>query len=131
MDPVESESRARAFFDDFVDAFRSFNGAAIAERYLSPYLAFHAPGAAQVFLSAAETGAYFQGVVDEYHAQGARSCRYAGLSVTPMGGHCILAAVTWELVADDQSVVSAWRESYNLCWVDRRFMVYVSNDHAP
>ena len=130
MSSLQTESCARAFFEEFVDAFRSFNGTTIAERYLAPYLAFHTDGSAQVFMSSAETGAYFQRIVDEYHARGCRSCRYKDLAVVPLGKSCALGTVTWELLAEDLSVVSAWRESYNLCLVEGRFMVFTSTDHA-
>lgn len=130
MSGPQLESLARTFFDDFVEAFRSFDGQIIAQRYLSPYLAFHAPGACDVFMSAAETAAYFQRILDGYHAQGCRSCRYGDLVVVPLGRDSVLATVTWELLAADQSVVVAWRESYNLCRVDNRLMVFASTDHA-
>lgn len=130
MSPLQTESHARAFFDAFVEAFRSFNGATIAERYLVPYLAFHTYGSAQVFMSSNETGLYFQQIVDEDHASGCRSCRYKDMAVVPLGNGCALGTVTWELLAEDLSVVGAWRESYNLCLVEGRFMVFTSTDHA-
>ncbi len=130
MTSAETEGRARAFFNDFVDAFGSFNGSLIADRYLAPYLAFHAHGSVQVFMAGTETGAYFQGIVDDYHAQGCRSCRYKDLNVVSLGKDCALGTVTWELLSEDSSVVGTWRESYNLCLVDGRFMVFTSTDHA-
>jgi hypothetical protein len=129
MSSLEVESRARAFFDEFVEAFRSFNGNTIAERYLTPYLAFHTYGSAQVFMSSAEVASYFQRIVDEYHAKGCRLCRYKDLAVVPLGKECALSTVTWEILAEDLSVISAWRESYNLCLVEGRFLVFTSTDH--
>ncbi|MBM7060055.1 hypothetical protein JQX08_04990 [Pseudomonas sp. UL073] len=129
VNPTELERRARTFFDDFVEAFRSFDGDIIAARYLTPYLAFHRYGAVQVFTSRAEVAAYFQRIVDEYHAQGCRLCRYHDLAVVALGKDCALATVTWELLAADHSVLSAWRESYNLCWAEGRFLVFTSTDH--
>lgn len=130
MSYPELESRVRAFFDEFVEAFRSFNGNTIAQRYLVPYLAFHNHSSARVFLSSAETGEYFQRIIDEYHAKGCRLCRYENLAVVPIGKECALATVTWELLAENQGVISAWQESYNLCLVEGRFMVFTSTDHA-
>ncbi len=124
------EDNARRFFDDFVEAFRSFNGEVITERYLAPYLAFHTYGAVQVFASTADIAAYFQRIVSKYYAQGCRSCRYRELAVVPLGKECALATVTWELLAQDLSVIRVWRESYNLCLVDGHFMVFTSTDHA-
>jgi hypothetical protein len=123
-------AHARTFFDEFVKAFRSFDGKQIAQRYLCPYLAFHTAQSTQVFMSAEETASYFQKIVDEYYANGCRACRYKDMSVLPLGNECAIGMVTWELLAEDQSVVSAWRESYNLCLVEGRFMVFASTDHA-
>ena len=130
MSPSEAEAHARAFFDEFVDAFLSFDGKTIGRRYLSPYLAFHSASSAQVFMSAEETASYFQKIVDEYYARGCRACRYKDLSVAQLGSDCAVGTVTWELVAEGGSVISAWRESYNLCLVESRFMVFTSTDHA-
>lgn len=129
MSLSETENQARVFFDEFVEAFRSFNGSTIAERFFVPYLAFHAHGSAQVFMSRAEAGSYFQGIVDDYHAKGCRSCRYKDLTVVPLGRDCAIGTVTWELLAEDLSIVSAWRESYNLCSVEDRFVAFTSTDH--
>jgi len=130
MSPEEVEAQVRTFFDEFVEAFRSFDGKTIARRYLTPYLAFHTAESTQVFLSADETASYFQRIVDEYYAKGCRACRYKDTSVSALGSECAIGTVTWELLAEDRSVISAWRESYNLCLVEGRFMVFASTDHA-
>jgi hypothetical protein len=124
------DGRIRQFFDEFVEAFRTFDGSVIALRYLSPYLAFHAPGSVEVFATHADVAAYFQRIVTDYHGRGCRACRYEDVAVVPLGRDCVLATVTWELLAEDLSVVSVWRESYNLCVVDGRFRVFASTDHA-
>ena len=130
MSASEIEDRARAFFDEFVEAFRSFDGKTIAKRCLAPYLAFHTRGSVQVFMSTEETASYFQRIVDDYFVKGCRACRYRDMTVTPLGKECALGTVTWELLAEDSAVVSAWRESYNLCLAEGRFMVFASTDHA-
>lgn len=124
------EPLARRFFDDFVEAFGSFDGATIAARYHAPYLAFHAAGSADVLATSAGIAAYFQRVVDAYHARGCRSCRYADLVVTSLGPDAAVATVTWELLDGGGESLGRWRESYNLCVVGDRFKVYASTDHA-
>ena len=131
MAPRIAEADARTFFDTFAEDFRTFDGALIAQRYLAPYLAFHSPTSIQVFTSQAEIAGYFQEVLDGYHAQGCRSCRYSELVTHPLGEGCVVATVTWALLAEDLSVVSAWRESYNLCLVGARLKVFASTDHPP
>ncbi|CAN7564337.1 hypothetical protein [Rhizobacter sp. LjRoot28] len=124
------DSLARRFFDDFVEAFGSFDGATIAARYHAPYLAFHAAGSADVFATSAEIAAYFRRVVDAYYARGCRSCRYEDLRVTPLGAHAAVATVQWELLDADGGSCGSWRESYNLCRVGDRLKAYCSTDHA-
>lgn len=131
MNDLRLETYAQKFFDEFVEAFCTFDGTAIGELYLVPYLAFHTHRSADVFLSSADTAAYFQCMVNGYRAKGCRSCRYYGLGVIPLGQECALATVSWELLAEDLSILVAWRESYNLCLVEDRFHVFASTDHSP
>jgi hypothetical protein len=123
------ERNVSRFFDEFVEAFRTFDGATIAQRYQVPYLAFHGTEPADVFTSAVEVAGYFQRIVVDYYAKGVRSCRYDDLAIVPMGRECVLATVTWHLLCDDGRTPSTWRESYNLHQVDDRFMVFASTDH--
>ncbi|MEO4046009.1 hypothetical protein AAFN46_02815 [Pseudomonas sp. CAU 1711] len=124
-----SQELARRFFDEFVEAFACFDGALVAQRYLSPYLAFHSPEELRVFASAADIAVYFQGILDDYRARGCRACRYRDLHVTALGADCALASVTWELLDAAGGVIAAWRESYNLCRVEGRYRVFASTDH--
>jgi len=125
-----SQDRVRLFFDEFVEAFASFDGARVAQRYLSPYLAFSGPDAVRAFASAEEITAYFQGILDAYRAQGCQRCRYLDLEVLALGADCVLGSVTWELLAADGQVIAAWRESYNLCRVGKGYRIFASTDHA-
>ena len=127
---LELASATSRFFDEFVEAFRSFDGKTIAQRYRAPYLAFHGRGVSDVFLSNEDTAEYFQTIVNAYHARGCRSCRYTRLEVAPLGNECALASVTWELLAQNETELGTWRESYNLCLVEGRFYVFASTDHA-
>jgi hypothetical protein len=111
-------------------AFASFDGKEIARRYQSPYLALHADGKADCFHSAAEIAAYFQRVVDDYHRDGCRSCRYRDLEVVPLGRRSALATVTWDLLREDGTPLTSWRESYNLTRMGDSLRVVASVDHV-
>lgn len=124
------ERAARAFFDEFVVAFRSFDGSVIARRYLSPYLALHADGSIECFDAPDEIAAWFQKVVDDYHRDGCRSCRHRDLEVVPLGSRSALATVTWDLLRADGTALTSWRESYNLTRVGESLRVVASVDHA-
>jgi len=118
------------FFDDFVDAFRTFDGDVIAQRYLSPYLASHVGRPSDCFTTQSAIARYFQKVVDEYHGKGCRSCRYEELEVVLLGEASVLGTVTWELLHEDGRVLSRWRESYNLARDGEGLKVFCSVDHA-
>lgn len=128
---TDLHTEVQRFFDDFVEAFSAFDGPRIAQRYAVPYAAVNAQGTWRRFGNAGETGDYFQGVVTQYHREGCRSCRFHSLEVLALGPHGALATVTWELLREDASVLSAWRESYSLVrGGDGRLAVAASVDHA-
>jgi hypothetical protein len=124
MDVAEPDSRAHRFFDEFVEAFESFDGARLAERYASPYLAFHANGRSDVFSSNQDIAKYFQ------REKGVRSCSYKNLAVVRVGHESAFATVTWKLHAQDGNVLLAWRESYNLWFRGDKCLVFASTDHV-
>jgi uncharacterized NTF2-like protein DUF6841 len=119
-----------AFFDTFVVAFRTFDGSHIAQRYAVPYLALNTEGTAQCFADHAEIGRYFQSVVDNYRVRGCRSCRYKDLEVLPLGHKSGIGTVTWELLREDGSVLSVWRESYVLTRTENGLRILASVDHV-
>lgn len=123
-------SEACGFFDAFVDAFASFDGACIAERYAAPYHALGADGAARCYVTQAEIASYFQRIVDQYKAQGCTRCTYSAPEVLPLGARNALATVTWHLHAEQGQLISTWRESYTLARrPDGRLCIAASVDH--
>ncbi len=118
-----------AFFVGFDSAFASFDGAVVAAQYQCPYLAIRSDGSTEAFASQADIAAYFQGLLDHYHARGCRSCRHKDLEVVPLGTAAALGTVTWELCNLDGAVVSTWRESYHLVRVGERMKAAASVDH--
>lgn len=124
------QGEVAAFFDAFVEAFRSFDGQLIARRYLAPYSALHAGDSVKCFPTHPDIAAYFQKVVDGYHSQGCRSCRYRELEVVSMGQACVLGTVTWELLLEDGRVLQSWRESYNLARTEGGLRVFATVDHV-
>ena len=123
-------SEVITFFDDFVTAFRTFDGGEVARRYIAPYVALHADGSLACLTSQADIAQVFQQVVNAYHAEGCRSCRYHGLHVQLLGARSLLATVTWELLRGDGSVLKEWRESYNPACVADGWRIFASVDHV-
>lgn len=118
------------FFDAFVAAFATFDGAVVAERYAPAFIAVHADGSLDSFTASVDIARYFQRFLDRYRADGCRSCGYRGLDVVPIGDACVLATVTWELFDGSGALVSTWRESYNLARAPSGLLVFASVDHA-
>ena len=125
-----SVEAAKAFFDEFVEAFASFDGAVIAQRYQAPYLARHADGTTDVFDFIDDIAGYFQRIVDGYRERGCSSCRYRAIEVEAIGTDTILGTVTWELLRGDGSVLATWREAYALSLAENRLKAFASIDHA-
>jgi len=129
MMPVQ-ENEATRFFDDFVEAFSTLSGAKIADRYQAPFLAVDAAGAATAFGTVEDIASYFQTALDDYAAQGCRSCRYSGLEVASFGLNSGVLTVNWELLRADGATVASWRESYVVVRQGARLVVCASIDHA-
>lgn len=130
MNTTKLQSDTLAFFDEFTAVFPMFDGAQIARRYAAPYLAIHADGSSDLFPTAESIATYFQRIVDGYRNSGCHSCRYLDLEIVPMGSTAALGTVTWELLRADGSVLAAWRESYNLAYLNGRLKAFVSVDHS-
>lgn len=125
-----SKAEVTTFFDEFVEAFSTFSGAKVAERYQVPFLAVDATGAATAFSTTAEVARYFQTLLDDYSKQGCRSCRYTNLEFGSLGSASGLLTATWELLRGDGSAVLSWRESYVVVRKGARLVVCASVDHV-
>jgi hypothetical protein len=120
----------RRFFDDFDEAFSTFDGRVIADRYATPYLSCRSDGSAESFADREAIGRYFQGILDRHHQGGVRSCRHRDLDVVALGLH-LLGAVTWELLDARRAAIVVWRESYVLIRRNGALAARVSVDHPP
>jgi hypothetical protein len=128
MDRLISE--ATQFFDNFVAAFDTFEGSAVARLFVHPYLAVDQHGDQSIFDSPDDTAMYFQEHLDAYKSGGSESCSYQSLDVVPMGSLGALASVTWSLTTADGNEISSWRESYCVSRKDGKMLAYASIDHA-
>lgn len=125
-----TQQALHAFFESFCQDFSSFDGALIAQRYATPYLALNADGVIRHFATPAETARYFQRHLDRYRAQNCRSCTCEALASVALGEQSCLASVTWRLHAESGAVLSTWRESYNLHQSPKGLLIYASTDHV-
>jgi len=124
------EPAIKAFFEDFVAAFSSFDGHRVAKKFTLPYLAKGQGDSCIVFDSGSQLAAYFQSYLDDYHSQGCRECRYSNLAVNWLGAECAVASVTWNLVDTSGVSVTSWSESYMLSFVGGTARAFATVDHA-
>ena len=107
-------ARAGAYFDRFAEAFSTFDGAQIAQLFAAPFVTLGRDGSLTGLSQQDYITRHYQAALDRYRRDGCRSCRWSDLSVAPMGCRAVLAAVTWDLVREDGTVVTRWRQSYGL-----------------
>lgn len=119
----------KKFFDRFVEDFSSFDGKLIASRYLAPYTAVSRDGDLWLCATQEESEEYFQSLLDRHSSSGVVRCTYENLDCSSIGSNCFLATVTWTMLAEDDVVVSNWRESYNLIRTSEGLKIYTSIDH--
>lgn len=105
---------AEAFFGRFAQAFATFEAGRIAALYVTPGVALRRDGTIVALTSEHDVLRYYQAALDHYHHDGCRSCRWSQLAVTRMGRRCLLATVTWELLREDLTLLTTWRQSYSL-----------------
>jgi len=121
---------ASDFFDRFVAAFASFDGAEVAALFAVPGVAHRRDGSLVALTTRADVLAYYQSALDGYHRDGCRAARWSELAVTPMGRRSLLAAVTWELLREDGGAQVRWRQSYALSLTADGPKVFAASMHA-
>ena len=120
----------RQFFEDYLRAFDSIDGARIATFYHAPTVTMRGDGSVHCLQSREELQRFFQGVADSYRLDGYSKGRFLKLDVQPIGGRSALATIDWQLLRVDSSVLRAWRQSYNVVHVDERWQILVSTFHV-
>lgn len=128
--PGMTQQDLHAFFEAFCQDFASFDGATVARRYATPYLALNSDGTLRHFTTPGETARYFQQHLDRYREQGCQYCTHEALESVALGQQSCLASVTWRLHAGPGQLISTWRESYNLHLGPQGLLIYVSTDHV-
>ncbi len=122
---------AKAYFDRFVQAFGTFDAAKVADLFATPGVALRSDGVLVALTTRDDIVRYYKAALDKYHRDGCRSCRWSQLSVVPMGRRSLLAAVTWDLLGEDETVLVQWRQSYNLsCFDNDEPKAFASTSHA-
>jgi hypothetical protein len=106
------EAETARLFDRFVEAFATFEGNAVRRLFASPGVALRRDGTLRGFADLNEIEGYYQDALDRYRASGCRSCRYSDLEIDVLSDMCVVAKVSWDLLREDGSVLSHWRQAY-------------------
>jgi hypothetical protein len=114
MSSPAAKKQIVAFFDRFVEAFATFDGAIVGRLFTAPGVALKRDGALQGFSGQQDVDAYYQSALDRYRASGCRSCRYADLTTSFLNETTVIATANWDLLREDGSVMSHWRQAYFL-----------------
>jgi hypothetical protein len=56
---------------------------------------------------------------------------YKNFNAVPIGGASVLAAVDWEMLREDRTVIRQWRQSYNLIRTSEGWRILCSTIHRP
>jgi len=126
---LSEDDQARTYFNRFVAAFATFDPAVIADLFATPGVALRADGSLVALATRDDVVRYYRAALEGYHRDGCRSCRWANLQVTSAGSRSLLAAVTWDLIHEDGSVMRTWRQSYFLKSSDDGPKAFASASH--
>ncbi len=130
MADFDLHNAVKAFFGDFDEAFITFDGGVLADRFAPPYLVVGADGSSESLETGQAIAAHFQEILDAYYRRGCRFCRHRQVEITPAGVSAAFVSVTWELLGEDHRLIAGWRESYNLVRSGAVLMACASMDHA-
>ena len=111
-------AKARAYFDRFAEIFSTFDGAQVVQLFAAPVVALARDGSLISLPQRDDVARYYQAALDRYRRDGCQSCQWSDLSVASMGSRALLAAVTWDLLRDNETVLTRWRQSYSLSLFD-------------
>lgn len=126
MPASASETGITRFFDSFVESFATFDGKIVGRLFIAPSIALKQDGTLQGFSIQQDIETYYQAALDRYRAAGCRSCRYSDLETYSLNGKSVIATVSWDLLHQDGSVMSHWRQAYFLSLVTGSWRVYGS-----
>lgn len=127
MSGIDTEVEIARLFDRFVEDFATFDGKAVARHFAAPGVALRRDGTLRGFSSIPEIADYYQVALDRYRAGGCLSCRYSDLEIDALSDACVVAKVSWDLLREDGSVLSHWRQAYFLNRDDGGWRIFGSS----
>jgi hypothetical protein len=126
MPQTKSENEIARMFDDFVEAFASFDGKTVGRLFVAPGVALTRDGTVQGFATQEDVEAYYQAALDRYRTAGCRSCRHSDLEIRFLNGSSAIATAGRDLLRGDGSTISHWRQAYFLARFGSAWRIYGS-----
>lgn len=127
---MEKDCIIKEYFDDFLDAFATYDGDRVAAKFTVPYMVKGEAGETKVFQSMPDVSQHFQAYLDEYKAKGCTKCQYSNLDVMWLGSESAIASVNWSLLDHIDALVLSWSESYLLSATGNQALAYATVDHV-
>jgi hypothetical protein len=126
MPKAAFEQEIARLFDGFVEAFATFDGAVVGRLFAVPGVALKRDGTLQGFWGQEDVNVYYQAALDRYRASGCRSCRYSNLEICFLNDRSAIATASWDLLREDSSVMSHWRQAYFISRFGSEFRIFGS-----
>jgi len=126
---MDEIATAHAYFDRFATAFSTFEADRVADLFATPGVALRRDGSIAALTQREDVVRYYQAALDGYRRTGCRTARWSGLETVPIGGRSLLATVSWELLREDGTVATQWRQSYCLSLGDDHPRAFASAIH--
>ena len=120
------ENEVASLFDGFVEAFATFDGTIVGRLFVTPGVALKRDGTLQGFSTQQDVEAYYQAALDHYRVSGCRSCRYSDLDTRLLSEKCAIATASWDLLREDGSTMSHWRQAYFIARFGNEWRIYGS-----
>jgi hypothetical protein len=123
-------TEVRALFEEYSEAFASFDGKQVAMLYYIPTITMRGDGSIHCLRSDKELAVFFQGVIDTYRRDGYIGSNIKNFEVLPIGDLSALATMDWEMLRQDKSLIRRWRQSYNVVRTPAGWRILVATFHV-
>jgi hypothetical protein len=113
------------FFDRFCEEFATFDGARVAQLFVTPCIALREDGELRGFREQQDVASYYQAALARYRDSGCAACKWSDLHVQRIRQGSVIATVTWDLLQTDISI-RRWRQANFIASFGGKLRIYGS-----
>ncbi len=121
-----SVSELENFFNQFCEAFATFDGELVAEHFIAPGIALKYDGSLEGFTVQKDIVSYYQSALDYYKEAGCSVCKWSELDIHRLNDTSLTATASWDLLHKDGHVIRHWRQAYFISQFDGKIRIYGS-----